>query len=353
MKLLVTGGAGFIGSAVVRAAIGRGFGVVNVDRLTYSANLENLASIAGSPLHAFVQADIRDAEAMTAVFARHRPDAVLHLAAESHVDRSIDGPMAFVQTNVVGTAVLLEAARVYFEGLTGAGRDRFRLVHISTDEVFGALGADGRFDEASRYDPSSPYSASKAASDHLARAWGRTFGLPVIVTSACNNYGPYQFPEKLIPVVILAAVEGRPIPLYGDGAHVRDWLHVEDHAEALLAVLEKGRPGETYAISGEAEASNRDLVMRLCGHLDALRPRTAGLHAGLIQTVADRPGHDFRYALDAAKLRGETGWAPRTGLDEGLEHTVRWYLDNPGWWGRIRERGFSGDRLGLVPAAAE
>jgi dTDP-glucose 4,6-dehydratase len=353
MKLLVTGGAGFIGSAVVRAATQRGLSVVNVDRLAYSANLENLESVADSPLYGFVQADIRDFGAMAAVFARCQPDAVLHLAAESHVDRSIDGPMEFVQTNVVGTAVLLEAARAYFDSLAASRRDRFRFVHISTDEVFGALGADGRFDEASRYDPSSPYSASKAASDHLARAWGRTFGLPVIVTSACNNYGPYQFPEKLIPVVILSAIEGRPIPLYGDGAHVRDWLHVEDHAEALLAVLENGRPGETYAVSGETEASNRDLVMRLCAHLDALRPRSAGPHAGLIQTVADRPGHDFRYALDAAKLRGETGWAPRIDLDAGLERTARWYLDNPGWWGRIRERGFSDGRLGLAAAAAE
>jgi dTDP-glucose 4,6-dehydratase len=353
MTFLVTGGAGFIGSAVVRAAIGRGFSVVNVDRLAYSANLENLQSVAGSPLYAFVKADIRDAEAMAGVFARHQPDAVLHLAAESHVDRSIDGPMAFVETNVVGTAVLLEAARAYVGGLAGARRERFRFLHVSTDEVFGALGENGRFDEASRYDPSSPYSASKAASDHLARAWGRTFGLPVIVTSACNNYGPYQFPEKLIPVVILSAIEGRPIPLYGDGGHVRDWLHVEDHAEALLAVLEKGRPGETYAVSGEAEACNRDLVVRLCGHLDALRPRAAGPHAALIQTVADRPGHDFRYALDAAKLRAETGWAPRIGLDDGLERTARWYLDNPGWWGRIRERGFSAGRLGLAAAEAE
>jgi dTDP-glucose 4,6-dehydratase len=352
MKLLVTGGAGFIGSAVVRAAIGRGLAVVNVDCLAYSANLENVAAVADSPLYAFAQADIRDAEAMGAVFARHQPDAVLHLAAESHVDRSIDAPMAFVQTNVVGTAVLLEAARAWFEGLDGARRDRFRFLHISTDEVFGALGPEGRFDETSPYDPSSPYSASKAASDHLVRAWGRTFGLPVIVTSACNNYGPYQFPEKLIPVAILSAIEGRPIPLYGDGANVRDWIHVEDHAEALLAVLEKGRPGETYTVSGETEASNRDLVTRLCGHLDALRPRAAGPHAALIQTVTDRPGHDFRYALDAAKLRRETGWTPRTGLDTGLERTARWYLDNPGWWTRIRERGFSTGRLGLAPAAA-
>jgi dTDP-glucose 4,6-dehydratase len=338
---------------VVRAAIGRGLAVVNVDCLAYSANLENLAAVEGNPLYAFAEADIRDAAAMAAVFAGHRPDAVLHLAAESHVDRSIDGPMAFVETNVVGTAVLLEAARAYFERLAGARRERFRFLHISTDEVFGALGPEGRFSETSAYDPSSPYSASKAASDHLARAWGRTFGLPVIVTSACNNYGPRQFPEKLIPVVILSAIEGRPIPLYGDGANVRDWLFVEDHAEALLAVLEKGRPGETYAVSGETEVSNRDLVMRLCSHLDALRPRAAGPHADLIHQVADRPGHDFRYALDAAKLRGETGWAPRTGFDEGLERTARWYLDNPGWWARIRERGFATGRLGLAAAAAE
>jgi dTDP-glucose 4,6-dehydratase len=353
MKLLVTGGAGFIGSAVVRAAIGRGLGVVNVDALAYSANLENLASVEDCPRYAFEHADIRDPVAMAAVFARHQPDAVLHLAAESHVDRSIDRPMAFVETNVVGTAVLLEAARRYFEGLGGERRERFRFQHISTDEVFGALGADGRFDEASAYDPSSPYSASKAASDHLVRAWGRTFGLPVLVTSACNNYGPCQFPEKLIPVVILSAIEGRPIPLYGDGANVRDWLHVEDHAEALLAVLENGRPGQTYAVSGETEVSNRDLVMRLCGHLDALRPRAAGPHAELIKRVTDRPGHDFRYALDAGKLRRELGWTPRTDFNDGLERTARWYLDNPGWWTRIRERGFSPERLGVISVAAQ
>jgi dTDP-glucose 4,6-dehydratase len=350
MKLLVTGGAGFIGSAVVRAAVGRGLSVVNVDRLAYSANLENLRGVDQSRLYAFEQADIGDAQAMAGVFARHRPDAVLHLAAETHVDRSIDGPMAFIETNVVGTAVLLEASRRYFEGLAPAARERFRFHHVSTDEVFGALGAEGRFSEASPYDPSSPYSASKAASDHLVRAWGHTFGLPVLLTNTCNNYGPYQFPEKLIPVVILSAIEGRPIPLYGDGANVRDWLFVEDHAEALLLVLEKGRVGETYAIGGETEVSNRDLVMRLCGHLDRLRPRQGGPHAELIRKVADRPGHDFRYALDAGKLRRELGWKPRTGFDEGLERTVRWYLGNPGWWTRIRERGFAPERLGLAAA---
>jgi dTDP-glucose 4,6-dehydratase len=352
MKVLVTGGAGFIGSAVVRAAIGRGLAVVNVDRLAYSANLENLIGIADSPHYAFERADIGDAEAMAAVFARHQPDAVLHLAAESHVDRSIDGPMAFVETNVVGTAVLLGAARAYFDSLGGERRERFRFHHVSTDEVYGTLGAEGRFNEASPYDPSSPYAASKAASDHLVRAWGRTFGLPVLLTSACNNYGPHQFPEKLIPVVILSAIEGRPIPLYGDGGNVRDWLFVEDHAEALLLVLERGRLGETYAVSGETEVSNRDLVMRLCGHLDAIAPRAAGPHADLIRSVADRPGHDFRYALDAAKLRRELGWTPRTGFEEGLERTVRWYLDNPGWWRRIRQRGFVSERLGVAAGAA-
>jgi dTDP-glucose 4,6-dehydratase len=350
---MVTGGAGFIGSAVVRAAIGRGLAVVNVDALTYSANLENLAVIPDGAHYAFEHADIRDAAAMAAIFARHQPDAALHMAAESHVDRSIDGPMAFVDTNVVGTAVLLEAARRYFEGLSGERRERFRFQHISTDEVFGALGPSGRFDEASPYDPSSPYSASKAASDHLVRAWGRTFGLPVLVTSACNTYGPYQFPEKLIPVVILSAIEGRPIPLYGDGANVRDWLHVEDHAEALLAVLENGRPGQTYAVSAGTEVANRDLVLRLCGHLDALRPRAAGPYAALIKRVTDRPGHDFRYALDAGKLRGELGWTPRTDLDEGLERTARWYLDNPGWWTRIRARGFNPERLGIAAGAVQ
>jgi dTDP-glucose 4,6-dehydratase len=353
MKLLVTGGMGFIGSAVVRAAIARGLAVVNVDALAYSANPENLASVADHPRYVFEQADVADGPAMSAILARHQPDAVLHLAAETHVDRSIDGPMAFIQANVVGTAVLLEAVRAYVERLPGERRERFRFHHISTDEVFGALGPDGRFDEDSRYDPSSPYSASKAASDHLVRAWGRTFGLPILVTNTCNNYGPHQFPEKLIPVVILNALQRRPIPLYGDGANVRDWIFVEDHAEALLLVLEKGRVGETYGVSGEAEVSNHALVERLCSHLDALLPGQAGAHRDLIQTVTDRPGHDFRYALDAAKLRGELGWTARTGLDEGLERTVRWYLDNRGWWTRICERGFAPQRLGLAAGRAQ
>jgi dTDP-glucose 4,6-dehydratase len=348
MNVLVTGGAGFIGSAVVRAAVAEGLAVVNVDALTYSANLENLASVEGKAAYAFEQADIRDAEAMASIFARHDPDAVLHLAAETHVDRSIDGPLAFVETNVVGTAVLLEAARRHFEALPGARQEAFRFVQVSTDEVFGSLGDKGRFSEASPYDPSSPYSASKAGGDHLARAWMRTFGLPVIVTNTTNNYGPYQFPEKLIPVIILSAIAGEPIPLYGAGANVRDWLFVEDHADALLTVLARGRVGQTYAVSAGAEATNRALIESVCRHLDRRRPRAAGRYADLIQSVPDRPGHDFRYALDARKLRTEFGWRPAVELEEGLARTVRWYLENEGWWTRIRERGFAGGRQGLA-----
>jgi dTDP-glucose 4,6-dehydratase len=347
MKILVTGGAGFIGSAVVRLAIGRGLKVVNLDKLSYSANLENLASVADNPRYVFEQADIADGDAVAAVLRRHQPDAILHLAAESHVDRSIDGPLDFVQANIVGTAVLLERARAYWDGLPGERKQRFRFQNISTDEVFGTLGADGRFDEGTAYDPSSPYSASKAAADMLVRAWGRTFGLPVTLTNCSNNYGPFQFPEKLIPVALLTALEDRPIPVYGEGLNVRDWLFVDDHAEALLLVLEKGRLGETYCIGGETECSNIALVRQVCAHLDRLRPRNAGVYADLISHVADRPGHDFRYAVDTSKIRAELGWSQRTPLAEGLEATVRWYLDNGGWWERIRARGHKTERLGL------
>jgi dTDP-glucose 4,6-dehydratase len=349
MKILVTGGAGFIGSAVVRRAIADGHEVVNLDALTYSANLENVASVAGSPRYAFERADVADAAAVARIFQTHRPDAVMHLAAESHNDRAIEGPIDFVRTNVLGTAVLLEAARAYWNGLSGEAKARFRFHHVSTDEVFGALGEEGAFCEDTPYDPNSPYSASKAGADHLARAWGRTYGLPVVLTNCANNYGPYQFPEKLIPTVILRALEGKSIPVYGDGRQVRDWLHVDDHAEALLLALEKGRLGETYLIGGDSTQRNIDVVRALCASLDELAPANIG-HAERIEFVADRPGHDFRYCIDASKLRRELGWAPARPLAEGLHETVRWYVENRPWWQGIRDRGFHSERLGLVKA---
>ncbi len=343
MKLLVTGGAGFIGSAVVRLAIARGHAVVNVDKLTYAACLDNVASVADHPGYAFEQADICDRAAMEALLDRHRPDAIMHLAAESHVDRSIDGPAAFVQTNLVGTFTLLEAARAYWQG---RGRpEGFRFHHISTDEVFGSLGPEGKFTEQSPYAPRSPYSASKAGSDHLVRAWGETYGLPVVLSNCSNNYGPYQFPEKLIPVVILNALAGRPIPIYGRGENVRDWLHVEDHAEALLEVLARGRIGESYNIGGENELSNLELVRKLCAILDAKRPGAAP-HSALITFVADRPGHDARYAIDPRRMREELGWRPSYTVDEGLAQTVQWYLDNEPWWRALQGRDGVGKRLG-------
>lgn len=350
MKLLVTGGAGFIGSAVVRAALADGHQVVVVDKLTYSGNLANLTEVADHPDYAFEKVDICDRPALTEVFDRHRPDAVMHLAAESHVDRSIDGPTIFVQTNVMGTAVLLEAVRAYRAGLSPQAAAAFVFHHVSTDEVFGELGETGAFDETTPYAPSSPYSASKAASDLLVQAWGRTFGMPYVLTNCSNNYGPRQFPEKLIPVVVLAALEGRPIPVYGKGANVRDWLHVEDHAEALLLVLGKGRRGETYCIGGEAELSNLDLVRTLCAIMDRLRPAGAP-HDRLITFVADRPGHDARYAIDISRIRNELGWSPGKSLDEGLEATVRWYLDSEAWWAPLRKSG-AGERLGLAVTGA-
>jgi dTDP-glucose 4,6-dehydratase len=349
MKILVTGGAGFIGSAVVRRAVAQGFDVVNIDALTYSASLDNVAAVAGSPRYAFEQADICDPQAMAQIFARRRPDAVMHLAAESHNDRAIDGPLAFVRTNVMGTAVLLEAARAYWTGLAGQAKADFRFHHVSTDEVFGALGEDGAFTEATAYDPNSPYSATKAGADHLVRAWHRTFGLPVVITNCANNYGPFQFPEKLIPTVIVRAMEGKSIPVYGDGRQVRDWLHVDDHAEALLLVLQKGRLGETYCIGGDSTHRNIEVIGQLCGHLDALAPANVP-HAERIAFVADRPGHDFRYSIDAAKLKAELGWEPRIPLAEGLRDTVAWYVNNQTWWRSIRERGFHSERLGLTKA---
>ncbi len=343
MKLLVTGGAGFIGSAVVRQAVAAGLEVVNLDALTYAANLANVAEVSEAPNYAFVQADITDRAALDTVFAGHAPDAVMHLAAESHVDRSIDGPGAFIQTNVMGTFHLLEAARAYW---TGAGKpDAFRFHHVSTDEVFGSLGEEGLFTETTPYDPRSPYSASKAGSDHLVRAWGETYGLPVVLSNCSNNYGPFHFPEKLIPVVILNALHGRPIPIYGAGANVRDWLYVEDHASALLKVVQEGAVGRSYNVGGGNEATNLDLVRRICAILDRLRPDAAP-HADLIEFVTDRPGHDARYAIDATRIMDELGWRPSVTLEEGLERTVRWYLDNEAWWRPLLERDGVGARLG-------
>ena len=345
MRLLVTGGAGFIGSAVVRLAVTQGHQVVNLDALTYAACLDSLTPVAGSNLYSFEHADIRDRAALDRIFATHTPDAVLHLAAESHVDRSIDGPGTFIDTNVTGTFTLLEAARAYW---TAQGRPQgFRFQHISTDEVFGSLGPTGRFTETTPYDPRSPYSASKAASDHLVRAWAETYGLPVLLTNCSNNYGPYHFPEKLIPVTILNALHGKPIPVYGAGENVRDWLYVEDHARALLLVLQSGTPGRSYAVGGEAEARNIDIVTRICALMDEMHPQGAP-HDRLISFVTDRPGHDARYAIDPSRIRAELGWQPSVTLDDGLRQTVRWFLDNPGWWGPLLQRQGVGQRLGTA-----
>lgn len=345
MRLLVTGGAGFIGSAVVRLAVAQGHQVVNLDALTYAACLDSLTPVAGSNLYSFEHADIRDRAALDRIFATHTPDAVLHLAAESHVDRSIDGPGTFIDTNVTGTFTLLEAARAYW---TRQGKpDGFCFQHISTDEVFGSLGPTGRFTETTPYDPRSPYSASKAASDHLVRAWAETYGLPVLLTNCSNNYGPYHFPEKLIPVTILNALHGKPIPVYGAGENVRDWLYVEDHARALLLVLQSGTPGRSYAVGGEAEARNIDIVTRICALMDEMHPQGAP-HDRLISFVTDRPGHDARYAIDPSRIRAELGWQPSVTLDDGLRQTVRWFLDNPGWWGPLLQRQGVGQRLGTA-----
>ena len=343
MKLLVTGGAGFIGSAVVRLAVAQGHEVVNLDALTYAANLANVASVAGSNLYSFEQADIRDRARLDEVFATHAPDAVMHLAAESHVDRSIDGPADFVETNITGTFNLLEAARSFW--LRRGKPEGFRFHHISTDEVFGSLGAEGQFTEATPYDPRSPYSASKAASDHLVRAWAETYGLPVLLTNCSNNYGPFHFPEKLVPVVILNALHGRPIPVYGAGENIRDWLYVEDHADALLTVVARGKVGRSYNIGGENEAKNIDLVRAICALMDEMHP-TGAPHASLITYVTDRPGHDARYAIDPTRIRAELGWRPSVTLEQGLRKTVRWYLDNEAWWRPLLARQGVGQRLG-------
>jgi dTDP-glucose 4,6-dehydratase len=350
--ILVTGGAGFIGSAVCRQLIAESdANVVNVDKLTYAANPDALAAVAASNRYRFIQADIADATAMERVFAAQLPDAVMHLAAETHVDRSIDGPAVFAQTNVVGTMVLLQTATRHWSKLDASARQRFRFHHVSTDEVFGSLGPTGKFTEATPYDPRSPYSASKAASDHFARAWRHTYGLPVVITNCSNNYGPWQFPEKLIPLTIANALEGKALPVYGAGDNVRDWLFVEDHARALRLVLERGRIGTTYNIGGEAERRNIDVVRAICALVDRMAPPLpSGPRENLITFVADRPGHDQRYAMDATRIRSELGWRPSESFESGLEATVRWYLGHREWWQRLRERVYGGERLGLTAA---
>lgn len=345
--ILVTGGAGFIGSAVVRELVaGTADRVVNVDALTYAGNLDSLAEARDHARHEFVRADICDAAAMRAVFDRCRPDAVLHLAAESHVDRSIDAPAEFVRTNVLGTCTLLQAALAHWRELGPDDQARFRFVHVSTDEVFGSLGPDGLFSETTAYDPSSPYSASKAGSDHLARAWYRTYGLPVVMTNCSNNYGPYQFPEKLIPLMILKALRGERLPVYGRGENVRDWLYVGDHVRALRLAMDRGAPGETYNVGGRNERRNIDVVRTLCALVDERVPDPAGPRDRLIDFVTDRPGHDARYAIDASKLRRELGWEPRETFDTGLARTVDWYLANGAWTDRVTSGAYRGERLG-------
>jgi dTDP-glucose 4,6-dehydratase len=359
LKVLVTGGAGFIGSAVCRYLIkGHGDQVVNVDKLTYAANLASLDSISAAPNYHFVKADICDAEAMQAVFQTYQPDWVMHLAAESHVDRSITGALPFITTNIGGTHVLLDAALSYWRALPADRAATFRFLHVSTDEVYGSLGEDGLFTEETAYDPRSPYSASKAASDHLVSAWGHTYGLPVVISNCSNNYGPYHFPEKLIPLVILNGLEGKALPVYGDGANIRDWLYVDDHARALRLIVERGRPLHTYNVGGRNERSNLEVVHAICDCLDEIGPKLPGtdLEGGsrrrLITFVKDRPGHDRRYAIDAAKLETELGWRAQETFETGLRRTVQWYLDNPGWWEPLRAR-YGGQRLGLTETQAQ
>lgn len=349
---LITGGAGFIGSAVVRELIANtDHRVVNVDKLTYAGNLESLDGVADSPRYAFLQADICDAQAMHKAFTQHQPDVVMHLAAESHVDRSIDGPAEFIRTNVVGTSVLLEAARGYWKALQESAPEQaaaFRFHHISTDEVYGDLeGPEGLFTETTPYAPSSPYSASKAGSDHLVRAWQRTFGLPTLITNCSNNYGPYHFPEKLIPLMILNGLAGKALPVYGDGQQIRDWLYVEDHACALIKVATEGQVGETYNIGGHNEKTNLEVVQTLCDLLQELRPKPSGHYRDLITFVADRPGHDLRYAIDAGKIEKGLGWRPRETFESGLRKTVEWFLANEGWWQRVQDGSYQGQRLGI------
>ncbi len=352
MTILVTGGAGFIGSAVVRRLIGETESmVVNLDKLTYAGNLESLAEVGDHPRYRFERVDICDAARVRRIFEEYQPDAVLHLAAESHVDRSIDGPAEFIQTNLVGTFVLLEEARRYWSALPDERRPSFRFLHVSTDEVFGSLGPAGFFTEETPYHPNSPYSASKAGSDHLVRAWHHTYGLPVLLTNCSNNYGPYQFPEKLIPLMILNAVAGRPLPVYGRGENVRDWLYVEDHAEALLTVLARGEVGETYAIGGHNEQRNLEVVRAICRLVDDLHSDSEiGPRESLIRFVEDRPGHDLRYAIDASKIQRELGWTPRESFESGLRKTVEWYLENPTWCERVLSGAYRLERLGLGAA---
>lgn len=349
LRFLVTGGAGFIGSAVVRKLIDETeHKVCVVDKLTYAGNLASLEAVAGSNRYRFEQADIGDGERIKAIFADFQPDIVMHLAAESHVDRSIDGPAAFIETNVVGSFTLLQEALRHFRSLDAQAKARFRFHHISTDEVFGSLGADGLFREDTAYQPNSPYSASKAASDHLVRAWHHTYGLPVVMTNCSNNYGPYHFPEKLIPLMIINALEGKPLPVYGNGLNVRDWLYVDDHADALITVATSGKLGESYNIGGHNEKTNIEVVQTICAILDELRPDPDGARARLISYVTDRPGHDARYAIDAGKIGRELGWTPKETFETGLRRTVAWYLANPGWWGDIRSGVYRGERLGAA-----
>ena len=351
MKLLVTGGAGFIGSAVIRHLIrNTGHEVVNLDKLTYAGNLESLAETVRSERYRFEQADICNRAEMDRILAQHQPDAIMHLAAESHVDRSIDGPAEFIQTNIVGTYTLLEATRHYWQALEGKNKANFRFHHISTDEVFGDLEEldDHLFTETTPYNPSSPYSASKASSDHLVRAWMRTYGLPTLITNCSNNYGPFHFPEKLIPLVILNALDGKPLPIYGQGDQIRDWLYVEDHARALVEVVTRGRPGETYNIGGHNEKTNLQVVQTLCGLLEELAPQPGRDYRSLITHVADRPGHDHRYAIDAGKIERELGWAPAETFETGLRKTVTWYLNNQEWCKRVQDGSYQRQRLGLT-----
>jgi dTDP-glucose 4,6-dehydratase len=346
-KVLVTGGAGFIGSAVCRLLVANGASVLNLDALTYAGNLQSLAMIDNAPNYRFSKVDICDRRAVAEAFETFAPDHVIHLAAESHVDRSIEAGDAFIQTNVVGTFSMLEAGRSYWQALRPERRDVFRFLHVSTDEVYGSLEDEGAFVEETRYDPSSPYSASKAAADHLVSAWARTYGFPAVISNCSNNYGPYHFPEKLIPLIILNALHGKPLPVYGAGANVRDWLYVEDHARALDVIVSRGRIGEKYNVGGRNERRNIEVVRRICSILDELRP-AARPHESLIAFVTDRPGHDLRYAIDAAKLERELGWRARETFDSGIEKTVRWYLDNEWWWRPLRDKVYAGERLGVI-----
>ncbi|CDZ45638.1 dTDP-glucose 4,6-dehydratase [Neorhizobium galegae] len=351
MRVLVTGGAGFIGSAVIRhLVLEKGYEVLNIDKLTYAGTLTSLKSVEGKRSYRFYKIDICDAAAVSSAISTFGPDRVMHLAAESHVDRSILGARQFVETNILGSFTMLECAREYWASLERRKKEAFRFLHVSTDEVYGSLGPDGLFSETMPYDPSSPYSASKAASDHLAKAWARTYDMPVIVSNCSNNYGPFHFPEKLIPLTILNALEGKSLPIYGSGANIRDWLYVEDHARALDLIAERGRVGETYNVGGRNERSNIDVVKRICAILDDLRPG-GGPHENLVRFVTDRPGHDARYAIDAGKLETELGWKAQESFETGIEKTVRWYLDNEWWWAPLRQ-GYDGSRLGLLKAGA-